>query len=223
MTLSDLEQTARIDALSFPIPWSRSTYLYEITQNENSHMLVLVAPPSMAQPVQVAAQANLPGEVMLSAADSSSMTGVQRLLRRLGLLNVVRLPEPTPDVIVGLGGFWCAVGEAHISTIAVHPDWRGRGLGEALLASMLKLGMELGAKESVLEVRISNKVAIGLYRKYGYKVLTRRKRYYRDNNEDAWLMQVDMDEAFAARFAGLWEAITVRVPLVDQVDSEDPA
>jgi [ribosomal protein S18]-alanine N-acetyltransferase len=220
MTLSDLEQTTRIDALSFPIPWSRSTYLYEITQNENSHMLVLVAPPAMAQPVQVAAQANLPDETKLSAANSSSMTGVQR---RLGLLSVVPLPEPTPDVIVGLGGFWCAVGEAHISTIAVHPDWRGRGLGEALLASMLKLGMALGAKESVLEVRISNQIAIGLYRKYGYKVLTRRKRYYRDNNEDAWLMQVDMGKAFAARFAGLWEAITARVPLVDQVDQDDPA
>jgi ribosomal-protein-alanine N-acetyltransferase len=86
---------------------------------------------------------------------------------------------------------------------------------------MLKLGIALDATESVLEVRISNEVAINLYRKYGYRVLTRRKRYYRDNDEDAWLMQVDIDEAFKARFAGLWQAITARVSLANQVDDDD--
>jgi ribosomal-protein-alanine N-acetyltransferase len=103
-----------------------------------------------------------------------------QLAQRLGLFK--RGP------VLGYGGFWLLVDDAHIATIAVHPQWRGRGLGELLLLSMLDRGAELGASRATLEVRVSNSTAQGLYQKYAFAVVSRRKRYYADNNEDAYIM-----------------------------------
>jgi len=79
------------------------------------------------------------------------------------------------------------VDEAHVCTIAVHPNWRGRGLGELLLISLLDRAIELGARVATLEVRVSNQVAQELYNKYIFQIVSRRKRYYSDN-EDAYIM-----------------------------------
>lgn len=92
--------------------------------------------------------------------------------------------------IVGYGGFWIVVDEAHISTIASDEKWRGRGIGELMLLAMIERSIELGAHEVTLEVRVSNGVAQNLYRKYGFETVGRRLGYYRDNNEDAELMTV---------------------------------
>jgi ribosomal-protein-alanine N-acetyltransferase len=101
------------------------------------------------------------------------------------------LRRPTPGrvgPVLGYAGFWLLVDDAHVSTIAVHPDWRGRHLGELLLLSLLEQGAARGARRATLEVRVSNLAAQGLYDKYGFEILTRRKRYYADNNEDAYIM-----------------------------------
>lgn len=116
--------------------------------------------------------------------------------------HMVVLSGPELDDIAGYGGMWMIDGEAHISTIATHPDVRGRNLGEALLAGMLSRAMLDDAEYSVLEVRVSNTPAIALYEKYEYEIVGRRKGYYRDNNEDAYLMHLaPMDAAYHARFA----------------------
>ena len=78
--------------------------------------------------------------------------------------------------------------DAHISTIATHPDWRGRGLGELLLVSLLECGEAQGAWQATLEVRASNAIAQALYGKYLFKKVGVRKRYYSDNGEDAIIM-----------------------------------
>jgi ribosomal-protein-alanine N-acetyltransferase len=80
------------------------------------------------------------------------------------------------------------VDEAHISTIAVHPKWRGRGLGEMVLVAMIDAAIQRGAAEVTLEVRVSNLVAQSLYRKYAFVQVGRRKGYYHDNREDALIM-----------------------------------
>ncbi len=90
--------------------------------------------------------------------------------------------------IVGYGGFWIVIDEAHISTIASAEEWRGHGIGELMLLAMIERSIELGAHEVTLEVRVSNTVAQNLYRKYGFEEVGRRPGYYRDNNEDADLM-----------------------------------
>lgn len=93
--------------------------------------------------------------------------------------------------VVGYGGFWLVIDEAHISTIASAVAWRGHGLGELMLLAMIERSIELGASMVTLEVRVTNSVAQNLYRKYGFVVVGRRPRYYRDNDEDADLMTVE--------------------------------
>lgn len=94
------------------------------------------------------------------------------------------------ETIVGFAGVWFVAGEIHVSTIAVHPDWRGRHLGELLFLNLLLLGCELEAFMTTLEVRTSNLAAQQLYAKYRLEEVGRRKRYYRDTGEDAILMTV---------------------------------
>ena len=105
-----------------------------------------------------------------------------------GWRRVVRWRRQEPGAILAYGGFWIILEEAHISTIAVHPEWRGRGLGEMMLVALIDAAMLRAATQATLEVRVSNTVAQGLYRKYSFLEVGRRSRYYHDNNEDALIM-----------------------------------
>jgi ribosomal-protein-alanine N-acetyltransferase len=101
---------------------------------------------------------------------------------------VAEILEEHQSKIVGYVGFWFIVDEAHISTLAIHPDYRGYGLGELLLQTAISDAERLNARIVTLEVRVSNQIAINLYNKYHFHVVGCRPRYYRDNNEDALLM-----------------------------------
>ncbi len=76
----------------------------------------------------------------------------------------------------------------HIISIAVDPRWRRRGIGKALMLEAMKLLKNAGCESVYLEVRVSNHIAINLYRNLGFKIIKRIPRYYRDG-EDAFLMQ----------------------------------
>jgi [ribosomal protein S18]-alanine N-acetyltransferase len=93
--------------------------------------------------------------------------------------------------IAGMVVVWQILDEAHVATIAVHPDFRGQHIGRSLLVAALKDAIRQGAKSATLEVRANNAVAQSLYRSLRFDVVGRRPRYYRDNNEDALLMTVD--------------------------------
>lgn len=93
--------------------------------------------------------------------------------------------------VVGMLVAWIFVDEAHIATIATHPDYRRRGIARKLLAYALQSAMREGAQNSFLEVRESNLPAQDMYRKFGYIQVGRRKRYYKDNDEDAILMNLE--------------------------------
>jgi len=90
--------------------------------------------------------------------------------------------------IIGFSGFWLIADEIHISTIASHPQWRGRGLGELLLLNLMFQSYAHPANMVTLEVRQSNRVAQALYCKYQFEEVGTRPRYYRDTGEDALLM-----------------------------------
>ncbi|WAA12570.1 ribosomal protein S18-alanine N-acetyltransferase [Fervidibacillus halotolerans] len=96
--------------------------------------------------------------------------------------------------IVGYGGTWIIIDEAHITNIAVLPEFRGKKIGEQLLMKMLETMMVKGAKRATLEVRVSNTVAQNLYRKFGFVNGGIRKGYYSDNQEDALVMWVNLYE-----------------------------
>ena len=92
--------------------------------------------------------------------------------------------------VVGMIVVWLIVNEAHVATVATHPDYRRQGIGKRLLSHALLNLMREGARSSFLEVRESNLAAQEMYRKFGYEVSGRRRRYYRDNDEDAILMSL---------------------------------
>jgi [ribosomal protein S18]-alanine N-acetyltransferase len=112
-------------------------------------------------------------------------------LNRLGFYWVIRpqigLARSEFPPILAYGGYWLMGEEIHIVTLATHPDWRRRSLGEWLLLEMLAQARSQGATEATLEVRMSNLGAQKLYQKLGFAEVGRRKRYYRDNGEDALL------------------------------------
>ena len=83
---------------------------------------------------------------------------------------------------------WLIVDEAHVATIATHPDFRKQGIGERILMVALKDAAEAGATHALLEVRERNEAALNMYRKFGFEVAGRRPKYYKDNGEDAILM-----------------------------------
>jgi ribosomal-protein-alanine N-acetyltransferase len=90
--------------------------------------------------------------------------------------------------ILAYGGYWLMETEAHIMTIATHPDYRRQGLGRRLLEAMIDHARSAGAIEITLEVRAGNLAAQAMYRAMGFVVVGLRKRYYADNGEDAILM-----------------------------------
>ena len=95
------------------------------------------------------------------------------------------------DRLVGYGGMWLMVDEAHITTFAVHPAVRRQRIGERLLLAFMDLAIERGAHEATLEVRLSNLPARRLYEKYGFRPVGLRPRYYTDDNEDALIMTTE--------------------------------
>ena len=107
---------------------------------------------------------------------------------RMASYLVVHLPNGH-DVppILAYGGFWLMVDEAHIATVASHPDWRGCGLGQYLMLGLIEHAIARGAVSSTLEVRVGNTVARTLYEKLGYELRGLRRHYYEDG-EDALIM-----------------------------------
>ena len=182
MQLADISQVVLIDQLSFDPPWSARSYAYEISESNYSHMAVLD-----------------------QAEDGKPATGLRRLVRNLG-----GGPPPGDRQILAYGGLWHIMDEAHISTIASHPEQRGHGYGELMLAGMVRRAITLGAGYIVLEVRVSNVPAQNLYKKYEFTIVDTKPRYYHNNGEDAYDMRLDLSDAarcrrLEERFAALRE------------------
>jgi [ribosomal protein S18]-alanine N-acetyltransferase len=111
--------------------------------------------------------------------------------------------------IVAYGGIWVILEDSHITTIAVHPDNRGRKFGEEMLLKLLDEAIERGASWITLEVRESNESAQRLYRKYGFTTVSTRRGYYSDNGENALVMWAGnlKGELYAARLRALRAAL----------------
>lgn len=105
--------------------------------------------------------------------------------------------------LVGYCGCWQILEEAHITNVAVSPDFRRQNVGESLLVAIIKSCYKEMVKYLTLEVRVSNEPAIKLYEKYGLKSLGIRKGYYQDNNEDALIMWTE--NIFYDKFKSVYE------------------
>ncbi len=186
MRVEDIGAVLEIERQSFSAPWSARAYEYELRYNDLAHYFV-------ARLQQVQSPRHSP---------------------RSWLEALLHPTPPLPDVqIVGYVGFWLMAGEAHISTIAVAPKFRGRSIGELILVAALQNAMELNAHEATLEVRVSNLNAQQLYLKYGFAQVGMRKGYYTDNNEDAFIMTTPpfSSAEYQQRFQRLREALLLRL------------
>ena len=110
------------------------------------------------------------------------------------------LVAETDGKVVGYAGAWIILDESHITNIAVLEAYRGQGIGKRLTQALLQYLSNLGASYATLEVRVSNERAQNLYKGLGFISVGKRKRYYEDNNEDAYLMvcehMPDVEEDF---------------------------
>jgi ribosomal-protein-alanine N-acetyltransferase len=97
-------------------------------------------------------------------------------------------PAQPQGLFLGYAGFLIIDEEAHLMTIAIDPRWQQRGLGEWFLLHLFDVMEEQGARACTLEVRVSNLKAQALYRRLGFAIEGKRRRYYSDNGEDALIM-----------------------------------
>lgn len=121
--------------------------------------------------------------------------------------------------LVAYAGIWLMVDEAHVTTFAVLPVYRRRGIGGRLLFELMELAASVGATVVTLEVRLGNAAARRLYQQFGFRPVGVRPRYYSDDGEDALIMTtegLDRPEmrALRARLAARY---------VFDVLSDDPA
>lgn len=117
--------------------------------------------------------------------------------------------------LVAYGGIWVIMEDSHVTTIAVHPDYRGLKLGEEMLLKLLDEAIARGASWITLEVRESNDAAQKLYRKYGFTTVSTRRGYYSDNGENALVMWAGnlKGELYGARLRVLRATLDAEIAL----------
>jgi ribosomal-protein-alanine N-acetyltransferase len=143
MTVEDVPEVYALDVLSFNLPWTQRSFLYEVKENAKSRSWVV----------------------------DGYLSGRKRLVAMLVM--------------------WLILDEAHIATLAVHPEFRRQGIARRLLQTALNGSYNEGACRAFLEVRAGHEAALAMYRALGFEVVGRRLRYYHDNNEDALLMTLE--------------------------------
>lgn len=212
--MADLARVVEIERLAYSSPWPPSAYRKELQENRHAHYIVvrdaeIVLPAPVVRPPQA--------EVQPQSQSSRRPFPLSLLPSRPAVP-----PSRESAAIIGFAGLWLMVDEAHITTIAVHPAHRGLRVGELLLNSLVGISYEIGARRVTLEVRVSNTVAQSLYHKYGFEVAGLRRRYYSDNNEDAYIMTTPEihSTGYQRRFAQLRTDLIARLA---PDDSPSPA
>lgn len=90
--------------------------------------------------------------------------------------------------LLGFGCLWSILEEAHITVLAVRPEYQGKGLGKAIVWGLLKKARDRQSEWATLEVRASNHIAIALYASFGFQEVGRRAKYYEATGEDALIL-----------------------------------
>jgi len=109
-----------------------------------------------------------------------------------GKILVAELPTMDPPKILGFAAFHRVIDEVEVRNMAVDPEHRHQGVGRALLETARDRLMQAGAKRVFLEVRASNKPALSLYYSIGFAIHSRRADYYRDPQEDALVLALEL-------------------------------
>ncbi|WP_416181181.1 ribosomal protein S18-alanine N-acetyltransferase [Chloroflexus sp.] len=207
MREEDIPAVQEIERQSQMAPWSALIYRREIRNRQSCRYVV------------ARADTQLPD----STPSATDYPLLLRLLQRIGLV-ASTFTNTAP--IVGYGGIWLNETSGHITTIAVAPAHRRRGVGELILNALIDGAYELHAQYLSLEVRVSNLTAQRLYLKYGFRPVGQRANYYVDNHEDALVMWTDpiTTTSYKERLRELRRQLHERLrQQVDQVVVESPS
>ena len=156
--------------------WTASGYQKELA-SDCSDLCVLVS-ASTAEPLQQRLQ------VLDKTPDLSTLDLLAPGLLASDLLTLAAgdptVQRATPITLLGMGCLWAILEEAHITTLAIEPNYQGQKLGLLLLTHLLACARRRGLTRATLEVRASNRTAQALYQKFGFQEAGQRKRYYSD-------------------------------------------
>ncbi len=130
----------------------------------------------------------------------------------------IMLPNlPKPPRVLAYAGLWHLGEDTHITTIATHPNWRRRYLGEWLLVHLAGVAREQGSRALTLEVRVRNTAALALYTKIGFVAVGLRRGYYMDTGEDARLLTLH-----AIDDPGVWANLQKLVTEIEATGAPPP-
>ncbi|MBI4295353.1 MAG: ribosomal protein S18-alanine N-acetyltransferase [Chloroflexi bacterium] len=202
MKSADIPQVAEIDRQAFPTMWPPTSFTRELSNKLARYFVAYEdVDPALSQAAEKEAESRTGG-------DKRGVAGWLRGLfsTKAGAVTV------TNQHVLGFAGMWCMFDEVHLTTIAVRRACWRRGIGEALLITVIEYAAEHGAETVTLEVRASNFEAQALYEKYGFKPVGVRRGYYTDNREDALIMTTDRitSAAYQSQFQRLKAAYARR-------------
>ena len=188
MEVRHIPAVSAIETESFPTAWPASAYRREIERNNMAYYVVAKRLPTI---VAARRERRFPIVGQEERDESEGILGrIARLVR--GDVKAFSIEDAQElETIVGYTGMWLMLDEAHVTTIAVDPPFRGEGIGDLLLIALIDRACFLGAETVTLECRVSNKLAQRLYRKYLFHDAGTRKRYYSDDGEDALIMTTE--------------------------------
>jgi [ribosomal protein S18]-alanine N-acetyltransferase len=196
MRVRDIPEVIDIERDSFSMTWPANSYKRELEQNRMARYVVLRYDPAPDEP-PFTRRVRDPRPFPLSLLPNPFERGT----------------EGDDAPVVGYGGLWLMVDEAHVTSIAVRPEFRGRGLGQLLMLALFDIALQKESRWLTLEVRLSNAGAQNLYKKLGFREAGIRPRYYTDNNEDAvimWSEELRTPE-FKARLAALRQDLRAKL------------
>ncbi|PSO78029.1 MAG: ribosomal-protein-alanine N-acetyltransferase [Cyanobacteria bacterium QS_4_48_99] len=187
LKLEQLNAVVELDRLCLGGLWTREVYQRELA-SPNSRLLSL------------SRTAELSGREQGSRG-AEGQRGRGKTSRSIPLLGTSApphflTPHSASPQLIGISCFWSILEEAHITILGVNPDYQGKGLGQLLLCAILQDAVRCQLERATLEVRVSNRTALYLYEKFGFKQAGRRRGYYKNPQEDALILwRGDLDRS----------------------------
>jgi ribosomal-protein-alanine N-acetyltransferase len=120
--------------------------------------------------------------------------------------------------VVGYAGLMMTLDDGHVTTIAVDPAWHRHKVGTRLLLALAREARRRGATSLTLEVRLANKAAQNLYRRFGFRPVGVRKNYYAETKEDALVMWAE--DVSGEEYARILDSIEAGVPGSTEVEEQ---
>ena len=193
MKADDIPAVARIEKETFSLPWSAQGFADALSQADT---LFLVAHVDEAE--TISAETHKAG---ISEIGINETEFAETEIPKAGITGT-EISETGNVETVGYCGYYRSFEEAEIVNVAVREDMRGNGIGEKMIAELVRIGREAGVVRFLLEVRKSNESAIRCYEKNGFAVIGMRRNFYEKPMEDAAIMLLDVSKESAQSGSG---------------------